>query len=96
MEETCVGPNSKVKDKKGILPWRRGPQEPGTKKPSPATTGCKYYSSISARDSVFDIYVLRSVLFCFLSLLLVMLAKSLLSNLSGLVVKLLLMLFGIA
>ena len=44
VEETCVGPNSKAKDKKGILLWMRGPQEPGTKKPSPATTGCKYIS----------------------------------------------------
>ena len=89
VEETCVGPNSKVKDKKGIL--ARLGREPG-KKPSPATPGCKYISLFL--HVIYTFCVLCC--FVFLSLLLVMLAKSLLSNLSGVVVKLLLMLFGIA
>ena len=80
--------------KKGILPWRRN--EPGIKKPSPATTGCKYIS-LFLHVTVSLIYTFCVLCcFCFLSFLLVMLAKSLLSKLSGVVVKLLLMLFGIA
>ena len=40
VEETCVGPNSKAKDKKGILPWSKFLRdEPGIKKPSPIMAG---------------------------------------------------------
>lgn len=52
MEETCVGPNSKAKDKKGILLWRRSTQEPGTKKPTIQMSGRKYFSD---RDDCLDI-----------------------------------------
>ena len=52
VEETCVGPNSKAKDKKGILLWRRSTQEPGIKKPTVQMSGRKY---CSACDDCLDI-----------------------------------------